>query len=418
VRSRRFPLWTLLGVVLVVALLVGSGVFSSSPPTNAQRAAAIESVIRCPSCEDLSVADSSAPTAATVRTTVRQLVDHGLSDSQIEDYLVARYGSAIVLDPPASGWSVLVWVLPLVGGAAAVAVLVVVLVRRRRRSGASLDDDVLAGAVDPAALEERRHFLTQSLEDADAEYLAGDLSDADYLALRQRDLGRLAALGPAPTPAPAAVATATLTEDRPGEPVPAAAHPAAAPDAPARRGRNTWFLIGALACFVAALAVAVPLFSSHRLPGQTATGSVSLSPNQQISRTLDQAASVENQGELGLAAQLYQQVLTAHPDNEVALAQLGWLEYRIGQQGADATLLSDARAKLTRAVAAAPGDYAAHLYLGTLLLQLDGNAAGAVTQFDRFLADDPPSTVVSQAASVLRQAYTTAGVPVPASVAA
>jgi cytochrome c-type biogenesis protein CcmH/NrfF len=69
-RSRRFPLWTLLGVVLVVALLIGSGVFSSAPVTNAERAASIESVIRCPSCEDLSVADSSAPTAVTVRATV------------------------------------------------------------------------------------------------------------------------------------------------------------------------------------------------------------------------------------------------------------------------------------------------------------------------------------------------------------
>ena len=36
--SRRFPLWTALGVVLVVALIVGSGVLSSSPPTAAQRA--------------------------------------------------------------------------------------------------------------------------------------------------------------------------------------------------------------------------------------------------------------------------------------------------------------------------------------------------------------------------------------------
>ena len=101
---------------------------------------------------------------------------------------------------------------------------------------------------------------------------------------------------------------------------------------------------------MAALAVAVPLFSSNRLPGQTATGSVALSPSQQVERTLDQAATVENQGQLGLAAQIYQRVLSAHPDNEVALAQLGWLEYRIGQQGSDATLLADARTKLTQAV--------------------------------------------------------------------
>ena len=433
-RSRRFPLWTLLGVVLVAALLVGSGVFSSTPPTNAQRAASIESVIRCPSCEDLSVAVSSAPTAVTVRATVRQLVDHGLTDRQIEDYLVARYGSAIVLDPPASGWSSLVWVLPVAGGVLATVVLVVVLVRRRRRGDASLDDDVLDGSADPVALEERRRFLTQSLADADAEYLAGDLTDADYLSLRQRDLARLTALGPSPAPpgSPASAASApsgptgplesvgsaaaaTITEQRG-----AARGEAVEPDGTAtrRRGRNKWFLIGAIGCFVAALAVAVPLFSSDRLPGQTSTGSVALSPSQQVERTLEQAATVENQGQLGLAAQLYQQVLSAHPDNEVAIAQLGWLEYKIGQQGSDASLLADARTKLTQAVAMTPDDYAAHLYLGTLLLQLDGNAAGAVTQFDAFLADSPPSTVVTQAATVLRQGYTDAGLPVPASVSA
>jgi tetratricopeptide (TPR) repeat protein len=169
-------------------------------------------------------------------------------------------------------------------------------------------------------------------------------------------------------------------------------------------------------CFVVALIVAVPAFSSHRLPGQSATGSVSLSASQQVERSLDQAAAVENQGQLGLAAQMYQSVLDANPDNEVALAQLGWLEYRIGLQGSSTTLLSDARAKLDQAAALAPGDYAAHLYLGTLLLQLDGNAPEAVAQFAQFLADQPPATVVAQAASVLRQAYLAAGRPIPSGI--
>jgi len=434
VRSRHFPLWTLLAVVLVVALLVGSGVFSSSPQTNAQRAAAIESVIRCPSCEDLSVAVSSASTAVTVRATILHLVDQGRSDQQIEDYLTARYGSAIVLDPPASGWSALVWVLPIVGGLVGTAMLVWVFVRRRR-SGSDVDADVRGPTVDPVALDERRRFLTQSLADADAEYLAGDLEDADYLALRQRDLTRLAALGPAAgtsatsamgatatatssTPTTSATsttsATATLVDD-PAVPT----GTAVAPDGSTttrRRGRNTWFLVGAIGCFVAALALAVPLFSSDRLPGQSATGSVALSRSQQVSRALDQAAAVENQGQLGLAAQLYQAVLTAHPDNEVALAQLGWLEYRIGQQGASATLVSDARVKLSRAATIDPGDYAVHLYLGTLMLQSDRNAPGAVDQFAQFLADKPPAAVVAQAASVLHQAYTAAGRPIPTGI--
>jgi len=419
-KSRHFPLWTVLGVVLVTALLVGGGVFSASPPTSALRAAAIESVIRCPSCEDLSVAESSAPTAVTVRATVRHLVDQGQSDQQIKDYLVARYGSAIVLDPPTSGWSALVWALPIMAGLAVLTALVVVLVRRRRRGSGDLDADVQGPLADPVALDERRQFLTQSLADADAEYLAGDLSDADYLILRQRDLARLAALGPARTAKaawhgvePSAAATATLVGERP------------APDADLnmenaarRRGRYRWFLIGAIACFAAALIAAVPAFSSGRLPGQTATGSVSLNSSQQVSRALDQAAAVENQGQLGPAAQLYQTILNGYPDNEVALAQLGWLEYKIGRQGASATLISDARVKLARAGTLNPGDYAVHLYQGTLLLQLDGNAVGAADEFTKFLAANPPSTVVSQAAPTLRQAYSVAGKPLPAGVPA
>ncbi len=445
---RHFPLWTLLGAVLVVALLVGGGVFSSSPPTGAERATAIESVIRCPSCEDLSVAVSSAPTAVTVRATVDHLIAQGQSDRQIKEYLVARYGSAIVLDPPTSGWSGLVWVLPVAAGLAGATGLVVVLVRRRRRGERDLDADVRGGSVDPVVLAERRRFLTQSLADADAEYLAGDLSDADYLALRQRDLGRLAALGKVTTGGPAApaggatsalqdpataataaTAVSVAEEDAPAdgsEPEPAsdgdatsraaAGGAAAAPSR--RRGRNRWFLAAAIGCFAVALVVAVPLFTSNRLPGQTVTGSVSLSPSQQLSRSLDQAATAENQGQLGVAAQLYQSVLASHPDNEVALAQFGWLEYRIGQQGSSATLVADARTKLNQATTLDPGDYAAHLYLGTILLQQDGNAAGAAAQFRSFLSARPPSAVLSQAASTLRTAFTQAGEPVPAGVPA
>ncbi|HEV3282207.1 MAG TPA: cytochrome c-type biogenesis protein CcmH [Acidimicrobiales bacterium] len=466
-RRRRFPLWTLLAVALVAALVVGSGVLSSSPPTLAQRAYAIESVLRCPSCEDLSVADSTAQTAVAVRTTVRQLLAQGRTDQQVESYLVARYGSTIVLDPPAHGWSLLVWLLPLVGGGAAVAALGTFLFRRR--SGPLPDADVPRPAYRPGRgqLEERRDFLVRALADADAEHLAGDLGDEDYLTLRQRDLRLLrrveaelggvgAELAGAPPPAragvPAAALSAGATEvagvDRPavaGEPDsvpkapdfggsdlggpdlggsdlgvdPAPAARAAAPTAgrTTRSRRSRWLLRGAAASFAAALIVAVSLFASNRLPGQTATGSVSATQSQLLAQTLDEAATLENQGQLGRAAQLYQSVLGGHPGNEVALAQLGWLEYQTGRSGNSASLMDDGQAKLGRAVRLDPGDYAARLYLGTVLLQRDANPGGAVGQFQRFLADDPPTALVQQAAPELRLAYQQAGVPVPSQLA-
>ena len=431
--ARRLPLWTLLGVALVAALVVGSGVFSSSPPTAAQRASAIESVIRCPSCEDLSVATSSAPTAVTVRDTIRQQVAEGRTDQQIETYLVARYGSAIVLDPPARGWSLLVWLLPLLGGALAVGVLVVVLIRRGMAVGDAADS-APDETTDPASLEERRHFLDRSLADADAEFLAGDLSDRDYLALRQRDLRRLAALGsvsgsPTVPLASGTTGLGTLAEERPdGDPdqiegvdgadaddattTAASGHRTEKARRPRSR-RSRWLLRGAVAAFLAALVVAVALHATARQPGQTASGSVPLTASQQEARTLDQAATDVNQGQLGPAANLYQSVLARDPNNEVALAQLGWIEYRVGSAGASSSLLTDAHTKLERAVSLQPGDYAARLYLGSLLLLEDHDPAAAVTQYRAFLSDGPPASVVQQAAPELRQAYSQAGVALP-----
>lgn len=119
-------------VVLGVALAIGSGVGSSSPPSNAQRAAAIEAQVRCPSCDDLSVAQSSASSALAVRHQIVTEVGRGESAGRIENGLVAQYGPSILLSPPASGLSALVWYIPAVAGALALAALGVFFWRRSR----------------------------------------------------------------------------------------------------------------------------------------------------------------------------------------------------------------------------------------------------------------------------------------------
>jgi len=187
---------------------------------------------------------------------------------------------------------------------------------------------------------------------------------------------------------------------------------------PARSRRQRLLLGGGVAALVAALVLVVSLFAVNRLPGQTSSGNVALSRQAQVQQTLAQAAALENQNQPGEAARLYQKVLDGQPTNEVALAQLGWLEYEIGVQGSSTSLVADARAKLIEAVRLAPTDYAGRLYLGTVLLQQDGNAAGAVAQFKAFLAAGPPADLLTQAAPILRKAYTQAGVPVPSQVPA
>lgn len=129
--SPRVGLTALL-LVLVVALVLGSGL-GGGRPTAAARSAALDSQIRCPSCEDLSVAQSSASAAIAVRHEVARLVRDGQSDQQIEQRLVAQYGPTILLRPPASGLSAVVWVLPVVGGVAAVATVGTMFWRRSRQ---------------------------------------------------------------------------------------------------------------------------------------------------------------------------------------------------------------------------------------------------------------------------------------------
>jgi cytochrome c-type biogenesis protein CcmH/NrfF len=134
-RSTR-PLWMRIGlplVVLAVALVIGSGVLSATPQTSAQRASSIESVVRCPSCIDVSVSQSEASTAITVRHEIERLVADGRSTAQIKARLVSQYGQTILLEPPDAGGFAIIWIVPIVLGAG------VLFWRRSRQFSATRD---------------------------------------------------------------------------------------------------------------------------------------------------------------------------------------------------------------------------------------------------------------------------------------
>jgi cytochrome c-type biogenesis protein CcmH len=148
--SRRRPTtwmsWAALVVVVGVALGVGAS-RGGPPPTAAQRANAIDALVRCPSCQGISVADSSASTAVAIRRAVGARVAAGQTDAQIDAFLVSRYGPGILLRPPVRGSTVWVWVLPPAAGVVAVAGLVSVLWRRRQGPA------VMVSAEDRALVE-------------------------------------------------------------------------------------------------------------------------------------------------------------------------------------------------------------------------------------------------------------------------
>ena len=324
---------------------------------------------------DSSAADRGRPCGPTVR----QLIAEGRTDQQIEDYLVARYGSAIVLDPPASGWSA-AGVAPAPGRPA--------WWRRPRSSWcwsrrrppaatATLDADRAEAAGRPRRPSRSgADFLTQSLADADAEYLAGDLSDAGLPGPAPAGPGpagraggrRRPPGGPPPVGRPAAVGRRRRrgpppavggrprpTRRRAPSPTPAAG---TARGHAARRSRRSWWFLGGAVGAPSSPPWSWPcrLFASDRLPGQTPPAQFARARASRSSETLDQAATDENEGQLGLAAQLYQSVLASAPRQRggPGPARVARVPDR-RSRGRATSLIADARAKLDRGRRARPG---------------------------------------------------------------
>jgi cytochrome c-type biogenesis protein CcmH len=113
----------ILGLVLASYAPQQAGSALLDPPREA-RVQALGKQLRCPMCQGLSIADSNSSAARAQMDKVRELVAAGRTDQEIRDYFTSRYGEWALLEPPASGMNLLVWMLPLlllVGGAFAIA---------------------------------------------------------------------------------------------------------------------------------------------------------------------------------------------------------------------------------------------------------------------------------------------------------
>jgi len=124
------PAWVLVAILAVAALGIGS--VHPAGPSSATRIAHLDAVIKCPSCVDLSIAQSDAPVAVALRAEVAAWVHEGLSDTRVEQLVVARFGERVLLVPTGSSADLLLWIVPIavVGGGGVI--LAAYLWRRRR----------------------------------------------------------------------------------------------------------------------------------------------------------------------------------------------------------------------------------------------------------------------------------------------
>jgi cytochrome c-type biogenesis protein CcmH len=133
---------TLVGALF--ALMVSTAVLAVEAdevlkdPALEARARALSQTLRCMVCQNESIDESHAPLARDIRILVRERIAAGDTDTAVRDFLVARYGEFILLEPRLRLATALLWGLPIlvlltaIGGAAAA------LLRRRGAASAPL----------------------------------------------------------------------------------------------------------------------------------------------------------------------------------------------------------------------------------------------------------------------------------------
>ncbi|MEK6632261.1 MAG: cytochrome c-type biogenesis protein [Nitrospirota bacterium] len=125
--------WFLLIVLFVPQVVLGGEAkpLAEDPVAEARlKHLAVE--LRCLVCQNQTLADSNAPLAEDLRREVREMIAKNMSDQEIIDFLVQRYGDFVLYRPPVKATTTLLWIGPfllLAGGAVA---LGLVLKRRRQ----------------------------------------------------------------------------------------------------------------------------------------------------------------------------------------------------------------------------------------------------------------------------------------------
>ncbi|MEK9774726.1 MAG: cytochrome c-type biogenesis protein [Quisquiliibacterium sp.] len=140
--SARPGWWQVVTLALAIFVAVPaaanaqSGAADQSPQAamsaqNQQRFKKLSEELRCLVCQNQTLADSNAGLALDLRRQVESLMNQGMDDAQIKDYLVQRYGDFVLYRPPVKASTLLLWFGPFCLLAAGLAIWILV----QRRSG-------------------------------------------------------------------------------------------------------------------------------------------------------------------------------------------------------------------------------------------------------------------------------------------
>ncbi|TXY08622.1 cytochrome c-type biogenesis protein CcmH [Vibrio mimicus] len=109
-------------------------VYDFDTPEQEKQFQELGATLRCPKCQNNTIADSNAELAQDLRQKVYEMTKEGKSKSEIVDYMIARYGNFVTYNPPFTLGTAILWLGPI--SVLVIGFTVIVLRSRRKARGA------------------------------------------------------------------------------------------------------------------------------------------------------------------------------------------------------------------------------------------------------------------------------------------
>lgn len=103
----------LLSVILSFAAHASIQIYEFEDLEQEQQFKELSSTLRCPKCQNNTIADSNAELAVDIRQKVYEMTKQGKSKQDIVDYMVARYGNFVTYKPPFTVATAILWLGPI-----------------------------------------------------------------------------------------------------------------------------------------------------------------------------------------------------------------------------------------------------------------------------------------------------------------
>jgi len=108
-----WPSLLLFFLIPILSVMAQQAPDAASNPLQ-QRAYNLYSQLRCPVCQGQSLAESPAELAGDMRALILEQLQAGDDEQTIINFLKDRYGDTILFNPPFSGRTYILWLLPFI----------------------------------------------------------------------------------------------------------------------------------------------------------------------------------------------------------------------------------------------------------------------------------------------------------------